>query len=164
MADDYGAFPASGQRISISSNLPATHDQAGFEAVTGFTQIKDVTDIPQFGGTDEEIIHAPTDHRYKFKLKGGKDEGTVNLVAAVWSKSGVSDPGQDLVRTAYDSDSDFSFKVEYNDNPGGTSNTIRYFIGKVMGIPEGGSGSNVVSGLNIPVAISNKVVRVAAVA
>jgi hypothetical protein len=163
MAVDSGVFTSAGTKIFVSAGVPATLDQAGFEALS-YTQIKDVTDIPEHGVTYEEITHKPLDSRETIKLKGGKDSGNLTLAMGRWSKAGATDPGQDILVLARDSDSDYAFKVEYNDNPDGTSNSIDYFQAKVMGMPKGPGTTGSVTSQNTALSISGPIIEVDAVA
>ena len=111
-----------GTKISISASIPATFDAAGYAAVTGWAQIGEITDGGSHGKTYAEVTHNPIDTRMTQKFKGSINIGTKTLNLAIDD----DDAGQILVKTALDSDSDYSFKVAYQDG------AIDYFQAKVM--------------------------------
>ena len=111
-----------GTKISISASIPATFDAAGYAAVTGWAQIGEITDGGSHGKTYAEVTHNPIDTRMTQKYKGSINIGTKTLNLAIDD----DDAGQILVKTALDSDSDYSFKVVYQDG------AIDYFQAKVM--------------------------------
>jgi hypothetical protein len=96
-----------GTTISISASLPATYDVAGYAA---------------HGRTYAEVTSNPIDTRATQKYKGSFNEGTKTLQLDMDNQ----DAGQQLVKTALNSDNDYSFEVAY---PNGD---IDYFIAKVM--------------------------------
>jgi hypothetical protein len=106
--------------ISVSAALPATYDDAGYDALT-FTLIGQVTDWTPAGQvynvvTSNPIAQRSTD-KYKGTFNNGADSITVNR--------DDDDAGQVLVLAALTADTDYSFKVEYRDG------TMDYFTGKV---------------------------------
>lgn len=126
---------AAGTTISISSAAPATFNVAGFEALT-WSAIGEITDGGEFGRVYELIRHNPIGTRATRKFKGSYDSGSMSIQLAV----DYSDAGQDIVRTAAESDSDYSMKVL--DQEG---NAV-YFQAKVMGFRKRiGTVNNIIS-------------------
>lgn len=156
------AFTSAGAKVYVSAAAPATEDQAGYEALS-WTEVGDVTDIPQFGTVYAEVTHKPVGDRKTYKFKGSYDEGAIALVMAKGTADGASDGGQDILETFLSSDDDLSMKIEMNDNPSGTSNTIRYFRAKVLGLPETVGGADAIVTINASISISGGIVKVAAV-
>lgn len=111
-----------GTTISISPTRPATFDEAGYAALTGWALIGEITDGGSHGRRYAEATHNPIDTRGTQKFKGSFNEGTKTLQLAM----DRSDPGQVVLGAALNSDDDYSFKVEYQ---GGD---IDYFQAKVM--------------------------------
>jgi hypothetical protein len=74
-----------------------------------------------------------------------------------------TDPGQVILMAALNSDSDYYFEMELNDNPDGTSNTIIYFPGKVMSAPDSIGGADSVVGKTINISVNGSLIEVAAV-
>lgn len=163
MAEETNAFTSAGATIRVTASLPATHDQAGFQALS-FTEVGEVTNIPPFGRTYGETTHKPVASRKTFKFKGSYDDGNLTLTMALATADAAVDAGQGILTTALDSDNDISVEVEYNDNPDGTSNTFRYFRAKVMTNPETVGGADAIVTVDAQLSINGSIVRVAAVA
>lgn len=110
-----------GTTIGISAAQPATFDATGYAALT-FSNIGEITDGGEHGKTFAEVTHNPIDTRGTQKFKGSYNLGNKTLQLAIDD----DDPGQIIVKTALESDDDFSFKVKYQDG------SIDYFQAKVM--------------------------------
>lgn len=117
-----------GTQISISAGIPATFNEAGYDALT-YTLIGEVTDGGSHGRTYNEVTHNPIGTRGTRKFKGSFNEGTKTLQLAIDD----DDAGQTLLKAALNSDADYSFKVEYQ---GGA---IDYFQAKVMSFEKAAS-------------------------
>lgn len=107
--------------IGISAAAPATLTAVGYAALT-FATIGEITDGGSHGRTYAEVKHNPIATRGTQKFKGSFDEGNKTLQLAIDD----DDSGQDILKTALDSDADFSFQVTYQ---GGA---IDFFQAKVM--------------------------------
>jgi hypothetical protein len=112
-----------GTTIGISSSTPATFDVAGYAALT-FTNIGGIEDGGSHGRVYAPVTFNPIDTRGTRKFKGSFNEGTKSLQIGYNS----DDAGMILLKTALDSDADFSFEVAY---PGGD---VDYFQAKVMSV------------------------------
>lgn len=139
-----------GTTISISATLPATYNQAGYEAVS-YTPIGEVTDIGELGPTADPITHQPIDSGTKFKFKGGYDYGNLALKMA----KAVADSGQVILTAASASRNDYTFKIETPD--------LRdyYFTAKVMDLKTTIGAINQLVGLTANVAITNPIIETA---
>lgn len=118
-----------GTSISISAATPATFNAAGYAALT-FTAIGEITDGGSHGRTYAEVTHQPIGTRGTAKFKGSFSEGNKTLQLAI----NDDDAGQVLLKTALNSDADFSFEVAYQ---GGA---IDYFQAKVLSFEKATSG------------------------
>lgn len=98
---------SAGAAISMTATAPATNDQAGYDALT-FTDIGEVTDIPEFGREYNEVTHVPLATRATVKRKGSFNDGTYTITGG----RDVDDAGQTLVASALTSDDDHYIKVE----------------------------------------------------
>lgn len=139
-----GVETVAGVEISISAAAPATFDEAGYGAVTGWGVIGEITDGGQHGRTYAEVKHAPLGTRGAQKFKGSFDEGTKTLQLAV----DTADPGQVIAKQALNSDSNFSFKVAYQ---GGD---IDYFQAKVMSYQVATAGVDSIRSATIQLSIT----------
>lgn len=163
MVEESKAFTSAGARVRVSASLPATHDQAGFQALS-YTEVGEITDIPQNGRVYTEVTHKPVGTRKTFKYKGSYDDGSLALTMALASADAATDAGQGILETFLDSDNDLSVEIEYNDNPDGTSNSFRYFRAKVISMPETVGGADAIVTVSAQLSINGDIVRVAAVA
>lgn len=132
-----------GTEISISAGTPATFNEAGYAALT-FTKIGEITDGGNHGRTYAEVKHSPIGTRGTQKYKGSFDEGNKTLQMAIDD----DDAGQDLLKTALNSDDDYSFKVKYQ---GGA---IDYFRAKVMKFEKATAGVDSMRTANVELSLS----------
>ncbi len=106
------AQTSAGSFLSISANLPATHDVAGFEAVeVTWTEVGEITDLGEFGREYNLVTHNPLKDRRTVKRKGSFNDGSVTLQMA----RDVSDAGQTLLQTAQDDDNSYSIRITLQD-------------------------------------------------
>lgn len=100
-------FTTAGSTLHIKAAQPASFNSAGYGALTGWTKVGEITDFGDFGRKYNVVKHNPVDNRGTVKKKGSFDEGTMNLKLGL----DTDDAGQILMKTARDSDNDYSFKV-----------------------------------------------------
>jgi len=141
---------SAGTTIGISAAVPASHDPAGFAALT-FTTISGIESIPAFGATvavnSFQPLNGPQD-----KHKGPVNYGSLQLPYA----HDKADAGQTLLRTSAEPTNNalYAFVVTF---PNGDK---RYFRGRTFGAPETvGSATNVLMG-NATVEITTPIVKV----
>ena len=60
------AITAAGSKLFVSATLPGTYDKAGFEALI-WTEVGEVTEIPQFGKVYTIVNHLPLGQRQTIK-------------------------------------------------------------------------------------------------
>lgn len=123
------AQTAAGSKIYIGGSNP-TADPADLAAETSWTEIGEVTNIPEFGKSFTKIEHKPLADRATYKFKGGFDGGSLNLDIA----RAPADAGQAACILALEDDGSYNFKIEFNDQPVGVSAlpTTTKFMGKVF--------------------------------
>ena len=148
------AFTSAGTKLSVSAATPATFDEAGYEALT-FTEVGEITDMGEFGRVYADITHKPINTRQTFHFKGGYDDGGLALTLGF----APGDSGQALLLGFLDSDENLSVKLEFNDNPGGTNNTIYYFPAKVMSAPKQIGNVDSITGATINLMINGDIVE-----
>lgn len=90
------AISSIGTCVAFSDVLPATEDQAGYEALT-WVDWPAVLNYGDVGGTDDITKITPVCDGIVQKIYGPRDNGTQNMDALYDGK----DPAQILVRTAY---------------------------------------------------------------
>lgn len=145
------SLTAAGSALAISAGVPATQDAAGFAALT-FTEIGGIEKIGTLGATFAKVefkpLKGPTE-----KHKGSPDYGSLQPSLAV----NEADAGQILMNTAAAHQTAlYAFKVTLPDN------SIRYFQGKVFGMPENIDGADTIIMANPTVEINTKPIKVPA--
>jgi hypothetical protein len=119
--------------LSASAALPATFDEVGYAALT-WTEVAEVTELPEYGASHETVTHTPLKTGIKNKFHGELDYGSL----AVPMAHDAADPGQIILKAARVSKDEISFKMTYSDG------AIDYISGKVMSFTKGMSVGSVV--------------------
>ena len=143
MAATTNVFTVAGTTIGVSASAPATFDAAGYAALT-YTSIGNVEDGGSHGRTYAEVTFNPIDNRGTQKYKGSFNEGNKTLSVGLNS----DDAGMILLKTALASDSNFSFKVTYQNLD------VDYFQAKVMSLSKGTGGVDSIVMATIELAIT----------
>lgn len=145
-------FLTAGSTVGISSTLPATRDQAGYEALT-YTNIEGVVNIGNFGGSANVPTIVPLSTGDVEKRVGSRDYGSPVLQLVYVP----DDAGQAALKAAFDGANERlpqAFKVEY---PNGD---VRYFVGPVSSFENQPGDSDSFLQVAATVAISGKVLEV----
>lgn len=134
-----------GTVVSISAGVPASYNQAGFEALT-YTEVGEITTLGDRGRTYEDVSYNTLGERGTVHLKGSFDEPETpfEMVAA------RADAGQIIMKAAAASDNEYAFKVEYNNGD------IDYFQGTVFSFVTGGGDSNSIRTLTSNIRVSRQ--------
>ena len=112
---------ASGVTLGLSATAPATHDTAGFDALT-FIAVGEITNVGEFGKEWGLVTHNPLATRGTKKGKGSYNNGTLSPSLAL----DPDDTGQAAMETALESDDPVYLAVTLQDG------TIYYLVGLVM--------------------------------
>ena len=99
---------AAGTVFAVSATLPATHDLAGFGALT-YTTIAEIVDGGTAGKTFNKVDHSPLGEREVLSLKGSFTQGIRSLGLG----RDIVDAGQALLIAGLESDLPYSFKITY---------------------------------------------------
>lgn len=149
---------STGLIFAVSTGLPATEDQAGYEALT-FTPVGGVTGVAAFGAAAALVESNPLATGVTEKYKGFINYGSV----AVDADYDDTDAGQAIMEAAAEDYSTggagfdrHSFKVTYQ------TGAVRYFQGKVFSAPENPGSANSMVTRSMQVEIETAIVRVAA--
>lgn len=138
-----------GTRFYVCATLPATYNQAGYEALS-WTEIGEVTDGGSFGKTWQVTNHNPIATGETFKFKTTSDNGDVTLQMARIP----SDAGQTILRAANNSTASYAIKCTIQDG------TDMYFAAKVTSYTtEVGSGASILAA-SVGLAITTDIVEV----
>jgi hypothetical protein len=107
--------------LYVSNGQPGSYTTGGFAALS-WTEVGELSDIGNLGGTTNVVKHMPIKTGAVVKRSGSTDYGTLNLKGAK-----ASDAGQTILQTAFDARSSISFKIVYPSALG----TTNYFTGIV---------------------------------
>jgi hypothetical protein len=144
------AFTSAGTTIQISAVLPSPYSEVGFEAVTGWQTIGEVTDLGEFGRTYNLVTHNPLGDRRTVKRKGSYNDGTVAMTVA----RDPSDAGQAIAIEALDSDNSYSFLVTLQDG------TELYFTAQVMSYTTNVGSVDQITTAAVSLEIDNDIIEV----
>ena len=147
------AFTSAGTVISISASLPTTFDDkvsTGYPSLT-YTEIGEVTDIPEYGKAFTLVTHNPLGNRKTVKRKGSFDNGSVTLQMA----RVPSDAGQDIGLDALESDDSYSFEVVLQDG------TTQYFTAQVLSYTTNIGSVNQITAAAMQIELDRDIVEVA---
>lgn len=147
---------STGVSIACVQGRPATLDKAGYEALT-YTNIGEVTNIPDFGATIQVVESNPLATGITEKFVGFANNGSVALEADYDDE----DAGQSLATDAVDTGhasfgQEFSFELTYS------SGAKRYWVGRFFSATEvpGSANSMVTTTMNVE--INTPILKVAA--
>ena len=101
------ARTTAGTVIEVTESLPATNDQAGWEALLDFSPIGEVTSIGDFGRTYETTEHKPLATRRTERLKTFYDDGQPDVEMALYE----DDAGQVKLNALLPLDSPGGIKI-----------------------------------------------------
>lgn len=155
-----GIFATAGSKVyigQVKAAQSADFIEADFSAQS-WTEIGWLETIGQFGDESSEITFEAIGESRTQKLKGTRNAGNMELVCAIDN----DDAGQSALRAAEATPFDYAFKVEFNDASDMGTNSLRYFVAKVMTAREALDAANNVVKLNATLAINSNIVRVAA--
>ena len=142
------AMTSAGSKVYIG-NPPATTDLAGLQAVS-YIEIKEVTDVGEFGKTYSLVTHSPLGDRVQVKRKGSVNNGTIQLQMAYVPTDG----GQTLLETAVGSDSSYSYKVVLQNS------TYFVFTAQAMSRPVNVGGVDSITASTVNLEIDSEIFRV----
>lgn len=142
---------SAGTTFALSAAAPATYDATGYSALT-FTEVGEVTNIPEYGGSYSLVTHEPLGNRSVVKRKGILNNGSMTLTIG----RDVSDAGQTLLATAYGEDEVYSFEITLQDG------TTQYTTGQVFSFTTNVGGSNQITGISCQIELDTPIVEVPA--
>lgn len=138
----------SGTTLGISTTLPTTEDQAGYDALT-FVDIGELTNLDEYGRVYNEVTSNPLNTRRTRKYKGQYDEGSPSLTV---DREG-GDAGQVAVKSALALDTNAAFAVTHQDG------SIDYFSAKVMSFTNSVGGADSMYEANIQLGIDTDIIE-----
>ena len=87
-----------GTELHVAPEVPATYDEAGYDAITGFTEVGQVASIPTFGGSAEVPTFTPVKTGVVNKRKGSINYGAPTIPFA----NVLTDAGQQALQAGFD--------------------------------------------------------------
>lgn len=126
-------FASVGSFICIVPAAPATMDETGWEALTGWIEIGEVEEIGEYGAENSVLTRTPLKSGVVQKLKGGTDFGTMPLQMAMVP----GDVGHVALNAGRESSAPVSVQVNFQD---GTKEYFRALVTsykKTIGSSEG---------------------------
>ena len=142
---------AAGAVFAVDAALPATHDQAGFAALS-WTDIAEVVDGGAAGKTFNKVDHTPLGNRETLSLKGSFTQGIRTLQLG----RDVVDPGQVILLAALDTDPAVSFRITFQNGD------IVYFTATVDSYTDDIGTIDSIVGSTVAIAQCNPTIRVTA--
>lgn len=142
---------AAGLQLAISAVLPATHDQAGFAALT-FIDIAEVVDAGSSGKTFNKVDHSPLGRREVLSKKGSFTQGVRSLSLG----RDITDAGQIAILAALDVDKAVAFSATYQNGD------INYYTATVDSYTDDDGTIDTIVSSTVSLAQCNPTIRVAA--
>ena len=144
------AITTAGTVISVlSDTTPGTYDEVGFEALSSWLAVGEITDAGEFGRQYNLVTHNPIGDRRTVKKKGAYNDGQLTLQVA----RDPSDTGQADLVVARASDLDASFRIVLQD-----SSTI-YFTAQVLSYTTNLGSVDQIVGSTIQIEISGDIIE-----
>ena len=149
-------FATAGTILRVAADSPGTYDD---DAVTGFpsltyTEVGEVTDFGEFGGTAEIITHIPVKENFVVKRKGAKNYGAMSIQLG----RDATDAGQILLQAGFDGAQEFTVHSVEMETPDGN---FLYFTGMVSSFTYNAGSANQIFGGSVAFELDNKPLPVA---
>ena len=154
MSTTSNVFTSTGTSFALVAALPATYDQAGFEALT-FVDVAEVTDLGEFGAVYNKVDHSALERRNIVKRKSMVDYGSVSVQLG----RDPSDAGQALLIAGADGvsrDDVFSISVTLQDG------SVSYFTSQIYSYTTNVGAGDQIVGSTVQLEIDNEIIEVAA--
>ena len=155
-------FKTAGAKIYIGAAMTLTGADLAASDFTSqtWTEIKNPESLGSVGESTQEITFDLLTDRRTQRLKGQRSAGTMEAVFGM----DYADAGQLAVIAAEKTDSDYAFRVVFNDAPTGGTPSERLFAAMVGSATEQLDTANSVMRLNAGLWVNSNIVRVAAAA
>lgn len=140
---------SAGTTFALSAEVPETFDAAGYSSLV-YTDVGEVTNIPEYGGSYQLVTHEPLGSRAVVKRKGSINHGSLTLQIG----KDINDAGQALLKTAYGEDEVYSFEITLQDG------TIHYTTGQVFSFMTNVGNSNQITGISCQIELDTEIIEV----
>jgi len=142
-----------GTGVSVSSNAPATYNEAGFEALT-WSLCGELAELPAFGAEAALATHTPLKTGIVAKRRGSLNYGSVALTMAVSDADTGQTVLQDAAEAAAGTDAQVSVKVAL------VNGEVQYFTAQVMSYKVNVGNADAITMAEVTLEIDNSVVKV----
>jgi hypothetical protein len=146
---------STGVLLAVVSGLPATEDQAGYEALS-WQNIGEVIDLPEYGPTVQVVESNPLATGITEKRNGFINFGSLSLGLEL----DVEDAGQQILEAGVPTPPGqfvpHSFRVTFPDG------TVEYYHGGIFSYTRAPGSANSMIGSTVQIEINSKIVRVLA--
>lgn len=143
---------STGTLFGVVKAIPATHDAAGFGALT-FINVAEVTDIPELGPAVTVITHEPLATGVTEKHKGFINYGSNSLGLG----HDATDAGQLILSEGVDGsgqNNEHSFAITDQDG------VIDYFTGKIFSYTKNRGAANSIVASTVLIEVNTKIITV----
>lgn len=138
---------SAGTKLYVSENLPAGQNLAAYEAVAGFLEVGEITDLGEYGAEYSLVTHTSLGQRRVGKFKGSFNNGYLQLQLG----RDMANTGQAKLFQALHDDDSYTFKVQLQDG------TLNFFTGKVMSFKTAVGSVDQITGATCTVEIDSDV-------
>lgn len=142
----------------LEPNFEGDLTTASFTGIT-WTEVRPLESIGSFGDVAEVVTFSALSSVRVHKLKGVRDAGNMEVVIGL----DHANPGQAALLAALASQSNFAFRVVFNDAPDADGTpSERRFVAVVIGATEVLDSASSVMKLQVTLGINSNIVRIAA--
>lgn len=143
-------YSSAGSTFALSAAAPASETGSAYDALT-YTLVGEATNLASFGTESSLISHMPIADRVVRKLKGSKNNGTMEISYAL----DLSDQGQVLLKAAAESDNAYSIRIVLQNG------TKVYFRGLVMSAKREVGGVDSITSGSSTIEITSNIIEIA---
>jgi hypothetical protein len=143
-------YSSAGSTFALSASAPASETSSAYDALT-YTLVGEATNLASFGAESSLISHSPIADRVVKKLKGSKNNGSMEISYAL----DLSDQGQVMLKAAAESDNAYSIRIVLQNG------TKVYFRGLVMSAKREVGGVDSITSGSSTIEITSNIIEVA---
>lgn len=156
-------YATAGDRLFIGTQytgeLYGNATEADFaDQSAAWVEVRPLFGLGSLGDSAESIDATSINNARKYKLKGPRDAGTMEIVCGL----DLDDPGQIAMVAAEASPQNYAFRLIFNDAPDGGTPSERLFAGLVMSVAESYGDASGVHEIQFNLGVNSSVVRIQA--
>lgn len=143
-------LPGVGTIVEVSSSLPAAETETGYEALSDFVEVGEISSLPEHGPASNLVTFVDLKTGAERKTFGSTNYGSMTIPVGY----DPDDAGQAILRTANENRTAISVKVTYSDGE------IAYYPAIVLSFTRQAVSDQVLGG-NIQLEFSGRPVTIA---